>query len=73
MHACVCVCMCVCVVALYPIKLLPMLKEGREPGRSDHVPHDILCVVLIIELLPMQSILSVISADTAVAHVVVCC
>ena len=49
----------------------PCRKAGREPGRSDHVPRDILsvvlCVVLIIELLPTQSVLS---ADTAV---VVCC
>ena len=28
---------------------------GREPGRFDHVPRDILCVVLIIELLPTHS------------------
>ena len=38
---------------------------GREPGRSDHVHYDVLCVVLyvvlIIELLPTYSILSVIS------------
>ena len=38
----------------------PCQKLGREPGRSDHVPHDVLCVVLIIELLPTQSILNVI-------------
>ena len=42
-------------------------KAGREPGRSDHVPHDVLCVVLcvvlIIELLPTLSVLSVLSAD----------
>ena len=34
-------------------------KMGREPGRFDHVPRDVtcvvLCVVLIIELLPTQS------------------
>ena len=42
--------------------LVPRLlhrKTGREPGRFDHVPRDVacvvLCVVLIIELLPTQS------------------
>ena len=39
-------------------RLLPYRKTGREPGRSDHVPRDVLCVVLIIELLPTQSVLS---------------
>ena len=37
----------------------PYRKTGREPGRTDHVPSDVLCVVLcvvlIIELLPTQS------------------
>ena len=51
-------------------RLLPYRKTGREPGRTDHVPRDVLCVVLcvvlIIELLPTQSVLSVISADTAI-------
>ena len=50
-------------------RLLPYRKTGREPGRSDHVPRDVLCVVLcvvlIIELLPTQSVLS---ADTAVVN-----
>ena len=38
--------------------LVPRLlhrQAGREPGRFDHVPHDVACVVLIIELLPTQS------------------
>ena len=43
-------------------RLLPCRKTGREPGRSDHVPRDVLCVVLcvvlIIELLPTQFVLS---------------
>ena len=26
-------------------------RRSREPGRSDHVPRDVLCVVLIIQLL----------------------
>ena len=46
-----------CHCSLVP-RLLPGRKTGREPGRSDHVPCDILCVVcviLIIKLLPMQS------------------
>ena len=42
-------------------RLLPR-KTGGEPGRSDHVPCDILCVVLIIKLLPTQPVLSIISA-----------
>ena len=50
----------------------PAMKT--EPGRSDHVPRDVLCVVLcvvlIIELLPSQSVLSVISTDTRTAIVV---
>ena len=37
-------------------------KTGRNPGRFDHVPRDVacmvLCVVLIIKLLPTQSDLS---------------
>ena len=44
------------------VSLVPRLlhrKMGREPGRFDHVPRDVtcvvLCVVLIIELLPTQS------------------
>ena len=44
-------------------RLLPCRKTGREPGRTDHVPRDVLCVVLcmvlIIELLPTQSVLIV--------------
>ena len=28
--------------------LLPGRKMGREPGRFDHVPCDILCVVCVI-------------------------
>ena len=36
------------------------LKTGRETGRFDHVARDVacmvLCVVLIIELLPTQSV-----------------
>ena len=51
----------------------PCRKAWREPGRSDHVPRDVLCVVLrvvfVIELSPMQSALRVISADTAVLYV----
>ena len=27
---------------------------GREPGRFDHVPRDVACVVLIIKLLPTE-------------------
>ena len=50
------------VVSLVP-RLLPYRQTGRKPGRSDHVPRDnpyvVLCVVLIIELLPTQSVLSV--------------
>ena len=49
-------------------RLLPGRKMGREPGRSDHVPCDILCVVcviLMIELLFMQSVLSVTSSTLA--------
>ena len=40
------------------ISLVPRLlqrKTGREPGRFDHVPRDVACVVLIIELAPTQS------------------
>ena len=44
-------------------RLFPCRKTGREPGRTDHVPRDVLCVVLcvvlIIELLPTQSVLRV--------------
>ena len=52
----------------------PAPPAGRDPGRSDHVPRDVLCVVLcvvlcmvlcvvlIIKLLPTQSILSRTSA-----------
>ena len=49
-------------------RLLPGRKMGREPGRSDHVPCDILCVVcviLMIELQPTQSVLSVTSGTLA--------
>ena len=50
-------------------RLLPYRKAGREPGRSDHVPRDVLCValcaVLIIELLPTQSVLNVTSGTRA--------
>ena len=35
-------------------RLLPMQKS-RKSRRPDHIPHDILCVVLIIEILPTQS------------------
>ena len=28
----------------------PCRKTGREPGRFDHMPHGVLCVVLIIKL-----------------------
>ena len=35
---------------------MPKKKGGRKPGRSDHVPCDVLCVVLIIELLPTQCV-----------------
>ena len=51
-----------CKQMLDTCSLIPRLlhrKTGREPGRFDHVPHDVacvvLCVVLIIELLPTQS------------------
>ena len=50
-------------------------EKLREPGRSDGMPRDILCVVLylcvvlIIELLPMQSAYSALSADKAVVVV----
>ena len=58
-------------VASYPGSS-PCQKAGREPGRSDHVPRDVLCVVLcvvlIIELLPTLSVLSVISGT----HVLLC-
>ena len=41
-------------------RLLPYRKTGREPGRTDHVPSDVLCVVLcvvlMIELLPTRSV-----------------
>ena len=44
------------------LSLIPRLlhrKMGREPGRFNHVPRDVvcmvLCVVLITELLPTQS------------------
>ena len=56
-----------CHCSLVP-RLLPGRKMGREPGRSDHVPCDILCVVcviLMIELLPTQSVLSVTSGTLA--------
>ena len=43
---CACVCMCVCV-ASYPGSSLAE-KTGREPGRTDHVPRDVLCVVLYV-------------------------
>ena len=46
--------------SLFALKgsLVPRLlhrKTGREPGRFHHVPRDVACVVLIIELLPTQS------------------
>ena len=48
------------LLALYPGSS-PCRKTGREPGRFDHVNHDVaclvLCVVLIIELLPSNKIL----------------
>ena len=58
-------------------RLLFCRKTGREPGRTDHVPRDVLwvllCVVLIIELLPTQSVVlsvkRVMSADTAIVAV----
>ena len=38
----------------------PLQKNGERAGRSDHVPRDvlsvILCVVLTIELLPVRSV-----------------
>ena len=41
-------------------RLLPYRKMGREPERSDHVPRNVLCVVLcvvlIIELLSTRSV-----------------
>ena len=40
------------------LSLVPRLlhqKTGREPGRFHHVPRYVACMVLIIELLPMQS------------------
>ena len=47
------------IYSLVP-RLLPYRKTGREPGRTDHVPSDVLCVVLcvvlIIELLPTRSV-----------------
>ena len=46
---------------------------GREPERYDHMPRDVLCVVLcvvlIIELLPTQSVLRVISSTQALLGV----
>ena len=64
-----------CIVDLYTVLLAsypgssPCRKAGREPGRSDHVPRDVvcvvLCVVLIIELLPTLSVLNVISGTRA--------
>ena len=49
------------LLALFP--LLPSFwshsvhRTGREPGRSDHMHNDLLCVVLCVavELLPMQT------------------
>ena len=38
-----------CVGSLVP-RLLPCRKTGREPGRTDHVPRDVLCVVLCVVL-----------------------
>ena len=44
-------------------RLLLCRKTGREPGGTDHVPRDVLCmvlcVVLIIKLLLTHSVLSV--------------
>ena len=48
------------------------VEKLREPGRSDDMPRDVLrvvlylCVVLIIELLPTQFVLS---ADKAIVGV----
>ena len=56
-----------CHCSLVP-RLHPGRKMGRELGRSDHVTCDILCVVcviLMIELLPTQSVLSVTSGTLA--------
>ena len=51
-----------CCRLVYPhTRAPPLQKMGREPRRFDHVPRDIPCVVLIIELMPTQSVLSVIS------------
>ena len=36
-------------------RLVPRLlqrKTGKEPGRFDHMPRGVVCVVLIIEILP---------------------
>ena len=53
--------------------LLPCKEMGREPERYDHMPRDVLCVVLcvvlIIELLPTQSVLRVISSTRALLGV----
>ena len=49
-------------VNVYPRSQAPPQETAREPGRSDHMPCDVLCVVLITELLPMQSVLSIISS-----------
>ena len=53
--------------------LLPCRKMGREPERYDHMPRDVLCVVLcvvlIIELLPTQFVLRVISSTRALLGV----
>ena len=45
-------------------RLLSCRKTGREPGRSDHMPHDIpyvvLCMILMIGLLPTQPVLVIV-------------
>ena len=53
-------------------RLLPYRQMGREPGRSDHVHRDVLCVLLIIELLPTQPVplsVSVLSGTRTVVTV----
>ena len=38
-------------VFVFSKRLLPCRKTGREPGRTDHVPRDVLCVVLCVVLI----------------------
>ena len=65
-----------CGIALLYPGSSPCQKAGREPGRSDHMPRDVLCVVLcvvlVIESLPTLSALSVISGTPAFPNFQTC-